>query len=105
MTTTPTIVFDTTTLCLRMVDAAELVGSPKQIEWATDIRAGMFRLQIGDRFDRARVGATPEQIAVAIAKISEGSAPLLAITSAKFWIDNRGSDWQILAGQVARKEI
>lgn len=90
---TPTIRFDDRTLSLAIDNLPSLAGSPKQVAWAQDIRRDLFSQQIAQRFDSCRNAAARadklDQMPAAIARMSDLLAPVLAETSAKWWIDNR----------------
>jgi hypothetical protein len=93
--------FDDQALSLVIDDLPALVGSEKQVAWAESIRRDLFDYQISQRFDAARRAAVAagrmDQADAAIAKMSDLLAPVLAETSAKWWIDNRNCDLQQVA--------
>lgn len=85
---------------------AELVGSEKQVSWANQIRRNQLvkqkeYIETLWSYIPGLAETQPEELAGAISNVEkfEKRAKLLAsVTDAKFWIDTRDEDAQILVG-------
>lgn len=94
-------------LRVEIIDAPVLVGSEKQVSWATDIReqsiAILAKKALGTLIKGNRVTYDADELDAAIARINNEMMTVIAkrlepITDARIWIDNRGLD----AAQIAK---
>ena len=90
---------------LEVTGLSEMVGSAKQVSWATDIRATKLSRDVYNDIQAGLIAATKAlgkdqamaQLDKALADMTDKFAALYAITDAKYWIDNRGADIRVLA--------
>ena len=73
-------------------DMVELVGTPRQVEWAITLRANIMQQLAADRAKAAEMGHT------ASPEVQAAIDAMVAQTSAKFWIENaQSATWKSVA--------
>lgn len=84
-----------------------LSGSPKQVAWATTIRAEKLKAAAADREQFAALGrrqnATAEQMAEQLGQYDQAAAALAAHERAAWWIDRRNTPIRQLLKEASQE--
>lgn len=82
-----------------------LVGSERQVAWATTIRASQIKAVATFATEAAARIQDPAKQAVLESRVAQTQAALAAETSAKWWIDHRADSGQALVATLSTVEV